>query len=126
MAIAKKIKPLRNSVSITSNLLIKGLTVYLKPDGSWSHDVADSAVAHNLEQQAELLTLAKVSEKNQYIVGAYPFDVEIINGKASPLGMKETIRAERVPTITPDGLTEKPEWENQFTRNPSTRQSGKQ
>lgn len=126
MAISKKIKPLKNPVSITSNLLLKGLTVYLKADGTWSHHVADAAIANNLEQQAELLALANVSEKTQYVVGAYSFDIEIINGKASPLGMKENIRANRIPSITPDGLTAKPEWENQFTQNNAARQSDKQ
>lgn len=116
MALASQIKPLKNPVAVTSNLLIKGLTVYLKADGSWSEDVADSAIAHDREQETALLTLASASVKTQYIVGAYSFDVELVNGKAAALGMKEIIRAKRIPTITPEGLTEKPERENQFTK----------
>lgn len=117
MAIVKKIKPLKNSVSVTSNLLLKGLTVYLKADGKWSEDIADSAIAHNREQETALLALANKTEKTQYVVGAYSFDINVVDGKATPITMREIIRAKRIPTITPDGLTDKPEWQNQFTTN---------
>lgn len=116
MASIKKIKPLRYPVSVTANLLLKGLTVYLKADGSWSADVTDSAVAHDLAQLTALLALASISEKSQYVVGAYSFDVKPVNGKPAPMTMREIIRAKRIPTITPNGLTDKPEWENQFTK----------
>lgn len=123
MAIVKPPKPLKNPVSVTANLLLKGLTVYLKPDGTWSADIADAAIAQNLAQQAELLALANKTEKTQYVVGAYAFDIKPVNGKATPLGMKEIIRAKRIPTIDPHGLTDKPEWENQFTKNNANRQN---
>lgn len=116
MALAKQIKPLKNPVSVTANLLLKGLTVYLKADGTWSEDIADSATAHDRKQETALLALANITEKTQYVVGAYSFDVKIINGKATPLGMREIIRAKGIPTIVPDGLTSKPEWQNQFTK----------
>lgn len=115
MAHVKPPKPLKNPVSITANLLLKGLSVYLKPDGSWSADIADAAIAQDLSQEATLLALANISEKTQYVVGAYSFTIRPVNGKATPIGMREIIRAKRIPTITPDGLTPKTEWENQFT-----------
>lgn len=116
MALAKQIKPLKNPVSVTANLLLKGSTVYLKADATWSEDIADSAIAHDRAQESALLALAKITEKTQYVVGAYSFDVKIINDIATPLGMREIIRAKGIPTIVPDGLTSKPEWQNQFTK----------
>ncbi|MCJ8324740.1 MAG: DUF2849 domain-containing protein [Rhizobiales bacterium] len=115
MAHVKPIKPLKTPVSVTANLLLKGLTVYLAPDGTWSANIADAAIAEDLAQEAVLLALANVTVKTQYVVGAYSFAVELVNGKATPIGMREIIRAKRLPTIVPDGLTPKPEWENQFT-----------
>uniref|UniRef100_A0A2A4Z119 DUF2849 domain-containing protein n=1 Tax=OCS116 cluster bacterium TaxID=2030921 RepID=A0A2A4Z119_9PROT len=115
MALAKQIKPLKNPVSVTANLLLKGSTVYLKADATWSENIADSAVAHDREQETALLALANITEKTQYVVGAYSFGIKIIDGKATPLGMREIIRAKGIPTIVPDGLTTKPEWQNQFT-----------
>lgn len=116
MALAKQIKPLKNPVSVTANLLLKGLTVYLKADGTWSENIANSAIAHDREQESALLALANITEKTQYVVGAYSFDVKIIDNEATPLGMREIIRAKGIPTIVPDGLTNKPEWQNQFTK----------
>lgn len=117
MALAKQIKPLKNPVSVIANLLLKGSTVYLKPDGSWSPNVADSAIAQDRDQETALLALAKKSEQTQYVVGAYSFEIKLVDGQATPLGMKEIIRAKRIPTVTPAGLTDKPEWHNNFTQN---------
>lgn len=119
-------KPLKNPVAVTANLLLKGHTVYLQADGTWSADIADSAIAHDRAQETELLKLANITEKTQYVVGAYAIDVKIVNGKAVPLGMKEIIRAKRAPTITPEGLTTKPEWENKFTKDNAAAQDRQQ
>ena len=115
MAIDKKIKPLKTPVSVTANQLLKGLSVYLKTDGSWSDDIADSAIAHNRKQETALLELADITVKSQYVLGAYSFPVEIKDGQAAPISTREVIRASRLPTIVPVGLTEKPEWQNEFT-----------
>ncbi len=115
MTHVKKIKPLKTPVAVTANQLLAGLTVYLKPDGTWSDDIAQSAIAHNLEQEAALLNLAEVTTKSQYVVGAYSFPVKIVNQQATPISTREKIRATHTPTITPVGLTKKQGWQNQFT-----------
>ncbi len=122
MTLIATTKPLKNPVSITANLLLEGLSVYLKADGTWSPNIADSAIAYNRINEIELLNLAQITTISQLVLGAYSFDVKPINGKATPIGMRETIRAKRSPTIKPVGLTEKIELEHQYITPNATQQ----
>ena len=75
----------------TGNDLLIGDVVYFTAAGSWSRDIADSALAANPEAAEELL--ARASAFPNVVVGVYLVDAAIDErGRAAPAHFREVFR----------------------------------
>lgn len=76
---------------ITANRLGDGVVVWLRADGSWSLDIADSAVVTTSPEALRLLGIANADEDRA--VGAYPAPVVLdAAGLPRPANLRERIR----------------------------------
>lgn len=76
---------------VSANDLMDGDVVYLTPQGTWSRQITDSAVAQD-EPAADVL-LAEGEKRQDLIVGAYLLDVAIgKDGAPSPTHFREKYR----------------------------------
>jgi hypothetical protein len=76
--------------AITANRLRDGVVVFLGAGGAWVESFAEAAL---LTEAATALAAAKAqAERDQFGVDLYAFEVEIENGAALPVKMRERIR----------------------------------
>ena len=80
------------NTAITANRLLDGFVIYLTAEGGWSEHLADAAVATTKERETELLAIAERVAKAGTVIGPYTFKVDAADGRAVPLGQRETLR----------------------------------
>ncbi len=78
-------------VVVTANDLRSGAVVYRKPDGAWSSDLSQAAVAEGPAAAEALLALGKIDQDEARIVDPVLVDLD---GARRPATLKERIRAE--------------------------------
>ena len=83
---------------LTANDLVEGHSVFLSAEG-WARDIARAMVAVTPEQAEELEALGARHLTDNQVVGPYLVDVVLDSGVPVPLGRREQIRADGVPTI---------------------------
>ena len=83
---------------VTANRLDSGLVVFLDPNGSWALDIAEARILDD-EELDDALAYGKEQDDARIILDAYAIDVEVTDGLAVPVRLRERIRAERGPTI---------------------------
>jgi hypothetical protein len=74
--------------AITANRLTDGAPVYFTAAAEWSAKIGDAAHA----KDASAL-LAEAQNGVLEVVAPYIVEVEIVNGEARPIGLREQIRA---------------------------------
>jgi hypothetical protein len=84
---------------ITANVLRSGIVVYLKDDGTWVEKLTQATAAANAETCAQLEKLALASVERSEVTAVYAFDVAIVDGRPTPLSVRERIRAAGAPSI---------------------------
>ena len=84
---------------ITANILRTGAIAYLKGDGSWVEALADATPATDTEARAALEKLALAAVERNEVTAVYAFDVAIVDGRPSPLSVREKIRATGALTV---------------------------
>ncbi len=87
--------------SLTANRLLDGEPVYLTAADDWSEALTDAAIADGKDQGAALMDIAAKSVEGRVIVNPYLFDVDVEDGKPSPISVREQIRAAG-PTVRLD------------------------
>lgn len=76
---------------ITANDLFEGDVIYLKADGTWARDIAESHIAHSPEDVEALLDVAKGQPAS--VVGAYAMQIETdADGNPAPNHFREEFR----------------------------------
>lgn len=83
---------------VTANRLDNGLVVFLDPQGGWTLDIAEARILDDDEIDAAL-AYGKEQDDARIIVDSYAIDVQVTDGLAVPVRLREKIRAERGPTI---------------------------
>ncbi|MCB1489289.1 MAG: DUF2849 domain-containing protein [Bauldia sp.] len=83
---------------ITANRLDNGLVVFLDPEGGWALDIAGARILDDDELDAAL-AYGKAQDEARIILDPYAIDVEVTEGLAVPVRLRERIRAERGPTV---------------------------
>ena len=84
---------------ITANDLRSGLVVFVDGADGWTLDIAEARVFEDGPDLSGGLAFAKAAANAQVVVEPYPIDVEVKDGVAAPVRLRERIRAERGPTI---------------------------
>jgi hypothetical protein len=84
---------------VTANVLRTGAIVYLKDDGAWVEKLADATPAADTEARAALEKIALAAVERNEVTAVYAFDVAIVDGRPSPLSVREKIRAAGTPTV---------------------------
>ncbi len=87
--------------SVTANRLLDGEPVYLTSDNRWSESVTDCAVADGKDEGEALMKLAGEAVAARIVVNPYLFNVDVEDGKAVPISVREQIRAAG-PTVRLD------------------------
>jgi len=77
---------------MTANRLRDGTVVWFGPHNQWVETVADAVVFDERTAEAGL-EAARVGEHNQMVVGVYPVEAILENGKPTPTNNREQIRA---------------------------------
>ena len=85
--------------AVTANRLLDGEVVYLTPALEWSPCLDECCVV--ADDGANLLVAANRAVQDRLIVDPYLFEIEIGEGRISPLGQRERIRAAG-PSVRPD------------------------
>ena len=86
---------------VTANRLLDGEVVYLTPTLEWSACLDECCVVADSSTGADLLAAATRAVRDRLIVDPYLFEIEIGEGRISPLGQRERIRAAG-PSVRPD------------------------
>lgn len=86
---------------LTANELHSGDVVYLRADGSWSLWLAESAVAHDEDEEGRLLAEGEQAVADLKVIGPYLMKVEETEASIEPIGQREIIRA-KGPSIRLD------------------------
>ncbi|WP_112321112.1 DUF2849 domain-containing protein [Oceanibium sediminis] len=74
----------------TANDLYEGDVIYFTPQGGWTRDLSDAAVAHDPEAAEALLKAASAFPLQ--VVGVYLADVEVVDGRPAPVHFREVFR----------------------------------
>ena len=100
--------------AVTANRLLDGEVVYLTPDRGWSALLDDCCVVADADAGTDLLAAGARAVQDRLIVDPYLFAIEIEDGRISPLGRREIIRAAG-PSVRPDlrrqTVQPEPVWE---------------
>lgn len=83
---------------VTANRLDDGLVVFLDPEGGWTLDIATARILDD-DELDDALAYGKAQDEARIILDPYAVDVEVTDGVAVPVRLREKIRAERGPTI---------------------------
>lgn len=84
---------------VTANSLRSGAVVYLGSDSRWVDDLANAITADNDTALAHLESIAGLAVAANLVVGPYLMDVTLIEGVPAPVSVRETIRAQRGPSV---------------------------
>lgn len=84
---------------VTANLLRSGDVVYLGADEMWVRDIADAVVASSDDELVALEAAGVKATELQKVIEVYAMDVDVVEGKARPLSVREVIRAAHGPSI---------------------------
>ena len=84
---------------ITANLLRSGDVVYLGDNTQWVREIGDAVIANSDDELSGLEALAEKAIEELKVIGAYPMEVDVVNGKAKPKSVREVIRAAHGPTV---------------------------
>lgn len=84
---------------VTANTLRSGAVVYLGSESRWVESLTQAITADSDEARAELETIASGSVAANQVVGPYLMDVAVVAGVPAPVSVRETIRAQRGPTV---------------------------
>lgn len=84
---------------VTANNLRSGAVVYLGSEGRWVDDLASAVTADSDAERAHLESIAQRSVAANLVVGPYLMDVALIDGIPAPVCVRETIRAQRGPSV---------------------------
>jgi len=85
-------------VVVTANDLRSGAVVYRRPDGAWSTDLFQAAIAEGQAAAEALLALGRIDHEEARIVDPVLVDLD---GARRPATLKERIRAEGPTTPMP-------------------------
>ena len=86
---------------LTANRLVDGQVVYLGPDESWTHRLAEAVVASDEGAADRLQAIAQRAVARRAVVDPYLFEVDTQDGVPRPLRTREIIRA-RGPSVRTD------------------------
>jgi len=86
---------------ITGNRLHDGAVVWRKPDGDWSHDIANAAIYLTEGELGEGLDAGRLEEAGGQIIGVYEVELEARENHVAPARLRERIRA-KGPTVSVD------------------------
>jgi Protein of unknown function (DUF2849) len=78
---------------VTANVLRSGAVVYLATGGQWVASLSDAAIAGNASALKALEQIAADALARNDVTAVYAMDVRVVNGRATPLSVRETIRA---------------------------------
>lgn len=84
---------------VTANNLRSGAVVYLGSESRWVDDLASAITADNDTARAHLEGIASRSVAANLVVGPYLMDVALVDGVPAPVSVRETIRAQRGPSV---------------------------
>jgi len=87
---------------VTANRLLDGIVVYLAPDGGWVEELARAWLADTEAETKELESVAAKAVAERRVVAVYPMEVDILDGVAVALSVRERIRASHRTTLTKD------------------------
>lgn len=87
--------------AVTANRLLDGEPVYLTAAHGWSEHVREAVVADGREEAQALLAIAEKAVEDRLVVNPYVFNVDVVEGIAVPVSVREKIRA-KGPTMRPD------------------------
>ncbi len=85
---------------ITANRLRDGVPVWRAADGAWA-ELIEHAALHDTETMNEALDAARRDIGRRLVVGVYPVEVAVRDGRPVPHAVREMIRA-RGPSVRPD------------------------
>lgn len=83
----------------TANNLRSGAVIYLGNEGRWVENLAAAIIAESDAERAQLEDFAQRAVAANQVVGPYLMDVTLIAGAPTPISVRETIRAQRGPSI---------------------------
>ncbi len=86
--------------TVTANRLQGGEVLYRINADEWSPKIQDSLLAETKDLAEEWLERAETKKESLKIVGPYVMRVQCSDGKITPLGQREMIRA-KGPTVHP-------------------------
>lgn len=97
---------------ITANRLGNGVAVWLDAGQRWTEDI-ESAAAADEATLAASLEAARLSERDNVIVGAREIAAEVADGKLVPVERRERLRG-RGPSVRPDLADKRADgrWDN--------------
>ena len=84
---------------VTANHLRSGAVVYLAGDGRWVPALQDAVVAADAVQLGTLEQQALAAVARSEVTAVYAFDVLLVDGRPSPISVRERIRAAHAPTV---------------------------
>lgn len=78
---------------VTSNHLLTGDVVFMRPDETWGHDINEAEIADGNDAAVALLERASTKEHQAVVVDPYLCAVEIVEGdKPYPKHYREKMR----------------------------------
>ncbi len=86
---------------VTANRLEDGTVMYLDSKGGWADRIEAAHTADNAEAGAALLARAETPAQALRVVGPYLMEVTETDGRITPVGVRETIRA-KGPSVGTD------------------------
>lgn len=84
---------------VTANELRSGAVVYLGHNGGWVDQLVDAEVASDKAAAGRLEAVALAAVTTNTITAVYAMDVRVVGGRPTPVSVRETIRANRAPTV---------------------------
>lgn len=105
---------------VTANRLKDGRVVYLAREGEWSRRVEDGWVGRDEAEVERLMALASDAVDRCRVVGPYPIDVIVEDGRIRPVRLREVIRAEG-PTVAAAPATSPGDGRAAFSAGPVPR-----
>ena len=78
---------------VTANILRSGAVVYLATGGRWVAALSDAAIAQDATALKTLEQIATDALARNDVTAVYAMDVRVVDGRPTPLSVRETIRA---------------------------------
>lgn len=93
-----------NAKILSAHDLRSGLVVYLTSEGGWSRKLVRAAPATDERAEEHLLQLSEQAIDGNRVIEPAFIDVDWREAGPVPARLRERIRAEGVPTVTPQVL----------------------